>query len=335
MKILMTSEFFYPHIGGIETVTEYLADEFVRMGHEVKIITTTVECGDKNFSFEVLRKPTKKAFWKAYSWCDVYVHQGVSLKRTWPLLLKHKPWFVVYHQVFYQSGLLGKMKKICSYFSHAIAVSETTRQGYGLKKADVILNSYDSERFRLLNESMRKDFVFVGKLTRTKGVHLLIQAFDKFKASTGSDWKLTLIGGGEEDIMNGYINASFYKSDIKMLGFKYPKEIVDILNQHQVQIVPSLAPEAFGVVVLEGMACGCLVIGSDGDGIKEAMGEAGFSFEKGNIESLAKAMEKAYKMNYVDYQNQKDLMHKRLEELSLRNVAERYIQLFERYTKKI
>lgn len=41
MNILMTSVFFYPHIGGIETVTEYLADEFVRLGHDVTVVTTT------------------------------------------------------------------------------------------------------------------------------------------------------------------------------------------------------------------------------------------------------------------------------------------------------
>lgn len=41
MNILMTSVFFYPHIGGIESVTEYLADEFTRMGHNVTVVTRT------------------------------------------------------------------------------------------------------------------------------------------------------------------------------------------------------------------------------------------------------------------------------------------------------
>lgn len=330
MKILMTSEFFYPHIGGIETVTEYLADEFVRMGHEVQVITTTVEIGDKTFSYEVLRNPSKKDIWKAYIWCDIYVHQGISLKRVWPLLLKKKPWVVVYHQACYQSGLLGKIKKLCSYFSRSIVVSETSRRGYGLKNGEVILNSYDSERFRLTNESKRRDFVFVGKLTRSKGVHLLIQAFSKFKVSTGSDWKLTLVGGGEDDIMDEYIKESPCKKDIIRLGFRYPEEIVQILNQHQVQVVPSLATEAFGVVVLEGMACGCVVIGSDGDGIQEAMGNAGFSFKKGNIDSLAKVMAKVYGMDSNDYLRQKKLMRENLERLSLHHVAQRYMQVFKK-----
>lgn len=329
MKILMTSEFFYPHIGGIETVTEYLADEFVRMGHEVKIITTTKEDGDKTFSYEILRNPSKSEFWSAYVWCDIYVHQGISLKRVWPLLLKRKPWVVVYHQACYQTGFLGHVKKLCSYFSQAIVVSETSRRGYGLKNGQVILNSYDSERFHLTNESIRRDFVFVGKLTRSKGVHLLIQAFSKFKASTGSDWKLTLVGGGEDDIMDGYIKESPYKNDIVRLGFRYPEEIVKILNQHQVQVVPSLDTEAFGVVVLEGMACGCVVIGSDGDGIQEAMGNAGYSFKKGNIDSLAKVMEKVYGMDSEGYMRQKKLMDKNLDRLSLHHVAQKYLKTFE------
>lgn len=37
MNILMTSVFFYPHIGGIESIAEYLADEFTRMGYAMTV----------------------------------------------------------------------------------------------------------------------------------------------------------------------------------------------------------------------------------------------------------------------------------------------------------
>lgn len=341
----MTSEFFYPHIGGIESVTEFLANEFTRLGHDVKIITNTTDIGNKEFTYQVLRKPSNKEFWKAYKWCDVFVHQGISLKRVWPLFLKRKPWFVVYHQVFYQKGFKGKLKKICKYFSHAIAVSETTRQGYQLKKADVILNTYDSSCYFRTNDSMRRDFVYLGKLTQTKGVHVLIKAFNRFKLMTGSDWTLTLIGGYDnsnsektghliaayKDYLEALIKESPYSKDIISLGFKYPKETVQILNEKQIQIVPSLAPEAFGLVVLEGMACGCVIIGSDGDGIQEAMGNAGFTFKKGDSISLSEVMAEICNMTETEYINQKKLMQDNLRRLSLTSVARRYLMVFEKY----
>lgn len=60
----MTTEFFYPHIGGLENITESLADEFVQMGHSVIVITNTIDKGKKEFPYIVLRKPSMKKFGK-------------------------------------------------------------------------------------------------------------------------------------------------------------------------------------------------------------------------------------------------------------------------------
>ena len=50
MKILICSYRFAPDIGGIETVGEILAANFIRLGHEVKVVTNRVETG-------IIRKP--------------------------------------------------------------------------------------------------------------------------------------------------------------------------------------------------------------------------------------------------------------------------------------
>ena len=42
MKILFSSYVFYPSIGGIELVSSILAQEFVNLGHEVKLITQRI-----------------------------------------------------------------------------------------------------------------------------------------------------------------------------------------------------------------------------------------------------------------------------------------------------
>ena len=57
MKILFTSYPFYPHIAGIETVSMLLAHEFVRRGHEVKLVTATPNTAPDDFPFEVVRRP--------------------------------------------------------------------------------------------------------------------------------------------------------------------------------------------------------------------------------------------------------------------------------------
>jgi glycosyltransferase involved in cell wall biosynthesis len=52
-------------------------------------------------------------------------------------------------------------------------------------------------------------------------------------------------------------------------------------------VVPSIWEESFGVVALEGAACGCVVLGSDGGGLPEAIGPSGTTFRRGDVSDLA------------------------------------------------
>jgi glycogen(starch) synthase len=45
-------------------------------------------------------------------------------------------------------------------------------------------------------------------------------------------------------------------------------------------------------VALEGIACGCAIIGSQSGGLKEAMGPCGITFENGNNQSLTDALKR-------------------------------------------
>lgn len=332
MKILMTSIFFYPNIGGIETVTENIAFEFTRLGHEVIIMTlSNDEVKDKTFPFLVVRKPSISIFFKLYKWCNVFVHQGISLKWIWPTFLIKKPWVIVAHQVNYQSGVLGLIKKKCFDYAYGVAVSKTTFDGYQIKNGTIINNSFDHRIFNKKNHEIRENFIFVGKLTKGKGCYLLLEAFNLFKIRTGSKSKLTFVGDSiERPNIEKYAQSLESSSDIKFLGFKYAHDISELLNNHKCQIVPSIEMEAFGVVVLEGLSCGCVLIGSDGDGISEALGDCGILFKKNNIEDLSKKIELVdnMKSNQVEIFYVKSIV--RVNELSINNAALKYLELFEK-----
>lgn len=198
MKILIVSINFYPSIGGIEILTENLAREFIKLGHNVTIITNTPDNKNKIFPFQVLRNPNKKEVIAAYRRCDVFVHQSISLKYVWPLFVLKRPFFIVYHQVGWEKGIKGKIKKLFSYFAHNICVSQTTAKGYGLRNYNVIYNSYNDSVFKYTNYGDRKDIVFVGRLNKDKGVYLLIKAFNKLKDETHSIVQLNFVGDSNE-----------------------------------------------------------------------------------------------------------------------------------------
>lgn len=64
------------------------------------------------------------------------------------------------------------------------------------------------------------------------------------------------------------------------------------INEHKLFIVPSIYREPFGIVCLEGLACGCIVIASDTGGIPDAVGDAGVLFTMGDAEALAHEIQK-------------------------------------------
>ena len=80
---------------------------------------------------------------------------------------------------------------------------------------------------------------------------------------------------------------------VQFAGVKRGAALAEALNAHRVMVVPSLWNEPFGVVALEGMACGCVVIGSEGGGLKQAIGPAGLTFPNGDVAGLAAAIDKA------------------------------------------
>jgi glycosyltransferase involved in cell wall biosynthesis len=63
-----------------------------------------------------------------------------------------------------------------------------------------------------------------------------------------------------------------------------------LLNRHRVLVVPSLCAEGFGLAALEGIACGCVVLGSKVGGLPEAIGCCGATFRADDAEELAEML---------------------------------------------
>lgn len=74
---------------------------------------------------------------------------------------------------------------------------------------------------------------------------------------------------------------------VRRPGFINRIDLPDQLRRAQINVVPSRWEEPFGLVTLEGMACGLATVASRSGGIPEIVGGAGFIFEKENVEELS------------------------------------------------
>src|SRR5687767_5593304 len=161
------------------------------------------------------------------------------------------------------------------------------------RKLNIIYNGLDQERFqRGHTETGRPAFLYVARLEHPGKNHVgLIEAFNTFKATTHSDWRLVLAGSkwsGAEHIERA-IHASPYAKDIRCTGFVPDADLPDLYRSATVFVYPSLY-EGFGLPPLEAMACGVPVICSTGGALREMAGKAAVLVEPGDNAGLAAQM---------------------------------------------
>lgn len=294
MKILIYSPLFYPSIGGLETIISTLAHEFVSQGHEVKLISYTPATDSKSFIFEVIRLPSLKQVFQLIHWCDVYFQGCVSLKGVWPLIFVSKT-LIITHQTWYRRinsslGWQDYLKKFVTRFATNISVSHALAKTIPAPST-IIPNSYREDIFYEIPEIPRtQELVFLGRLVSDKGANLLLDALAELK-SLGMTPKLTIIGSGpEEDRLYQQAKNLNIIEQVNFAGVKTEHELAKILNAHQIMVVPSLWDEPFGIVALEGIACGCVVVGSEGGGLKDAIGPCGVTFANGDVGALTQTL---------------------------------------------
>jgi starch synthase len=138
---------------------------------------------------------------------------------------------------------------------------------------------------------VRKPYVlFVGRLTRQKGVFDLLQASKMFPAGT----QLVLATGkpDEPGILEDLERAVKRRGDVvwinSMLG---QAETIALYSGASVSVTPSVY-EPFGIVVLEAMACGSPVVASAVGGIREIVqsGRSGLLVPPSDPPGLAEAV---------------------------------------------
>ena len=290
MRILFYSPAFYPNVGGVEAVVAMVAEGLTALGCSVKVVTTTPGTGDDaSFPYDIVRFPSAASMLSLLRWSDVFFHHNVSLKGIWPLLIVRRPWVVAHHGWYTRSnGSLGWqdwLKRFAARFATNIAVSQSVADNLPVQ-CTVIPNPYRDDLFCKLPEVNRdRELVFLGRLVSQKGCDLLLDALALLR-SEGLKPRLTVIGNGpEESRLKERAQRLGLDNQVEFVGMKGGEELVRLLNKHTIMIVPSRWNEPFGIVALEGIACGCVILASSGGGLSDAVGPCGITFP-GDLQAL-------------------------------------------------
>ena len=133
---------------------------------------------------------------------------------------------------------------------------------------------------------------YAGGLVPEKGVDLIIRAC----AGLVGDWRLTLAGEGESRAELERLAAALHSADrIRFAGRIGSDAMPQFYHELDVLVLPSRTrpnwKEQFGRVLVEAMACGAAVVGSDCGEIPQVIGDAGLVFAEENVVELQQALQ--------------------------------------------
>ena len=178
-----------------------------------------------------------------------------------------------------------------------------------------------------------KKVIAVGRYTYQKGFERLIEAW-RLVASDFSDWKLEIVGDGEQ--------RNMLKERIARYGIENSVALVPVNNEIDKHYLSSSVYamtsryEGLPMVLLEAQAFGLPIVSFNckcGPSDVVDNGKNGFLVEEGNVSAFASQLKKVMK----DVELRKEMSRNALEsskKFSMEPVMSRWMQLFESLTEK-
>jgi len=132
---------------------------------------------------------------------------------------------------------------------------------------------------------------YVGRLVAEKGVDLLLCA----AAALGGDWAVRILGSGPHEPTLRTLAAKLgIEGRVVFLPTVSSTDVPRFMPSLDVLVLPSRTrpnwKEQFGRVLIEAMACGVPVVGSDSGEIPFVIGEAGLVFPESDVAALTQAL---------------------------------------------
>jgi len=241
------------------------------------------------------------------------VYHAVTGALALPLLLARKrPIVVTIHDLFplypdlYKASKveLELMRKVLHASDMLIATAEYWKRDLvkyfkiSEDKVVVIPVGVDHEKFKpvkVYKDMDKKIILYVGALTWEKGLDLLLHAF-KYVVKKVPNAYLYVGGKGPLDqYFRGLAIRLGIARHVRFLGFIPEDKLPYYYSSADVFCYPSRT--AFGLMLLEAMACGIPVVAVDRFQVREYVGDAGILVSPNDIVELAKALVKVLTNN--------------------------------------
>lgn len=193
----------------------------------------------------------------------------------------------------------------------AFGVSDFTsrwiEEYYGFAPGSVptLYNATDCHHFKPIQEQEARESAlpvlnFVGRTGQEKAPDLLLRAA-LLLAEKNLKFSIQIVGNNhwdryELDAYQQQLKSLAQQLETQEIAVRFTGHVSrtglpGVLRRADINVMPSRWDEPFGMVTLEGMACGLATIASKTGGTPEVVGDAALLFERDNADELAKHLQ--------------------------------------------
>ncbi|MCM8803867.1 MAG: glycosyltransferase family 4 protein [Candidatus Omnitrophica bacterium] len=221
-----------------------------------------------------------------------------------------------------------------------IVVSKALKE-YAIKKLKVpenkirvIYNGIDIDEFFIDREFEKKDIWKIGMIGRfsiLKGHYYFIESINILIKRKNENIKGIIYGSGSKSlkkIIEKWIEEKNLEGFIEIVVGKNSKEI---MKEIDILVVPSIEPEGFGRVIVEGMVSGIPSIATNIGAVPEIIenGKTGFLVEPKNSLQIAECIEKLIKNHYLYIEISKNSQKESIKRFNLDKMVNETLKVYE------
>jgi len=319
-------------IGGVERVVHFLVQDLVQAGHDVTLLAEDTSEPPKGVTFHGV---------------GTYWHQENTVRRVWSHLARYGGRYDVIHNhgrlLFYLPRIWSKAAKVHTWHSGDILVPQLKKflrlsprrlafvpcgqwitkqfEGYG-GTWKTIPHGLPSELYRPgLQVDADAPLVMIGRMDPRKGIA------DGIRVALATGRKLVIAGViGDQPHEKAWFEENVRRhcdgKQIQFIGPVTDQQKQDLLSRAAAFLLPLHLSEAFGMVMIEALACGCPVIAYDKYSVPEIVREGKNGFLAKDEAEMVQKVKRIGEINRQACRADFD------ERFTAHRMTERYLELY-------
>lgn len=309
MKIGLFCPYNIAKDGGVREIVMAIKDELAKRGHEVKIITPLPRGNDMPDMPDVLfigasvdyKSPMRTTAQVSMSG-DIEKIDAILAQEKFDIIHFHEPWIpVLSRQILQRSTSVNVatfhsqipetivsrtvikvvtpyLKSVMKYIDVMTSVSDAGAEyaaSITKQPITIIPNGVDLTKYRIASgvkksKTKPKTILYIGRLEGRKGVKYLLKAYQILEQKH-ENVRLLIAGNGPDREKLELLAEDLKLQNVSFLGYISEAHKLELLAEADLFCSPAIYGESFGIVLLEAMATGAVVVAGDNAGYQEVM----------------------------------------------------------------